>query len=129
MALPQVPMAVQPPAEQVPPPPEIPASQPTPRQVQAPTSTQGCDAYRSLISGYAWDVATMMAIMQAESGCDPNAVSPPNYDGLRDYGLMQLHGMYILDPGANIAAAYTKWVSQGYRAWSTYNNGAYLKYL
>lgn len=69
----------------------------------------------------------MLAIEKTESTCNPAAVSPVDYDGIRDYGVMQLHGNPIFDPGANIAAAYRLWQVQGYHAWSSYNSGAYLK--
>jgi hypothetical protein len=90
---------------------------------------QGCAAYVPLLKQYDWDINVMAAVMQAESNCNPNAASPPNYDGLRDYGLMQLHGQDIYDPATNVAHAYAIWQRQGYHAWSTYNNGAYLRYL
>lgn len=95
-------------------------------QTQVP---QGCAAYVPLLQKYDWDYHVMAAVMQAESNCNSNAASPPNYDGLHDYGLMQLHGQEIYDPADNIAHAYTIWQRQGYKAWSTYNNGAYLRYL
>lgn len=89
----------------------------------------GCAAYVPLLQQYNWDVSVMAAVMQAESGCDPNAVNTQNYDGVYDYGLMQLHGQEIFDPATNIAHAYSLWTTQGYGAWSTFNNGDYLKYL
>lgn len=33
------------------------------------------------------------------------------------------------DPATNIACAYQIWRGQGYKAWSDYTNGKYLKYL
>ena len=97
---------------------------------QAPQVTpQGCEAYKSLLSRYDWDAQVMAAVMQAESSCNPNAVNPVNYDGVGDYGLMQLHGQEIYDPATNIAHAYSLWTTQGYHAWSVYNSGAYLKFL
>lgn len=90
---------------------------------------QGCAAFMPLLQQYDWNYRVMAAVMQAESNCNPNAVSPPNYDGLRDYGIMQLHGQEIFDPSQNIAHAYAIWQRQGYRAWSTYNSGAYQRYL
>lgn len=89
----------------------------------------GCAQYRSLVAQYNWNVNTMMAIMRAESGCNPNEISPVDYDGERDYGLLQLHNMDILNPSQNIAAAYHKWTIQGYGAWTSYNTGFYLSYL
>jgi hypothetical protein len=95
-------------------------------------TTPNCAAYRGLVAQYDWNVSTAMAIMQAESGC--RAITPSNaalnFDGVPDYGLMQLHGMPITDPAENIRVAYAvKYKTQGWGAWSTYNNGAYLRYL
>lgn len=39
------------------------------------------------------------AIAGAESGWNPAAVSPPNRDGSRDFGLMQLNAQHIGKPG------------------------------
>lgn len=93
------------------------------------TQVTGCESYRPLLAQYNWDVKVMFAVMQAESNCNPNAVSPPNYDGLRDFGLLQLHGQEIYNPTANIQAAYNIWLRQGYGAWSVWNSNAYLRYL
>lgn len=91
----------------------------------------GCDAYVSIVDQYSWNTSIAMAIMQAESGCNPYAISNGaiNYDGIPDYGLFQIHGMDILNPSANIAEAYQKYLSQGWAAWSTYNSGEYEQYL
>lgn len=96
--------------------------------------TPNCAAYRGLVAQYDWPVQTAMAIMQAESGC--RAITPDNsalnYDGIADHGLMQLHGMNITDPAENIRIAYAvKYLGAGrsFTPWSTYNNGAYLRYL
>lgn len=89
----------------------------------------GCRTYESLFKQYNWDVRTMLAIAEAESNCNPNAISPPNWDGVRDYGLCQLHGQYILDPSKNVAVAYNKWLRQGYHAWTSFNTNKYRKYL
>jgi hypothetical protein len=102
-------------------------------QTQVP---QGCAAYVPLLQQYDWDYHVMAAVMQAESTqngipCNPNANNHGvgNYDGIPDYGLLQLHGQEIYDPAENIAHAYAIWQRQGYHAWSTFNDGAYLKYL
>lgn len=100
-----------------------PASQP---EKEVP---RGCAAYVPLLQQYDWNISVMAAVMQAESNCNPNAVNPVNYDGVGDYGLMQLHGQEIYNPADNVAHAYAIWQRQGYKAWSTYNNGAYLRYL
>lgn len=100
----------------------------------AAMTTPNCAAYRGLVAQYDWPVQTAMAIMQAESGC--RAVTPSNaainYDGVPDYGLMQLHGINVTNPAENIRIAYAvKYLGAGrsFTPWSTYNNGAYLKYL
>lgn len=109
-----------------------PASEPETPTVVTPKATQvpqGCAAYVPLLQQYDWNYRVMEAVMQAESSCNPNAVNPTNYDGVGDYGLMQLHGQEIFDPATNVAHAYAIWQRQGYHAWSTYNNGAYLRYM
>jgi hypothetical protein len=91
----------------------------------------GCQRYDSLFRQYSWNVNVAEAICEAESKGDPYAVSPAslNYDHISDFGLMQLHGMRIFEPSANIAAAYRKYQTQGWHAWSSYNRGVYLSYL
>lgn len=104
---------------------ETPAPQPPVSQIVA----QGCDAYKQILAKYNWNVDVMTAVMRAESGCNPNAINTANYDGVADYGLMQLHGQEIYDPATNISHAYHLWTVQGYKAWSVFNNGKYLSYL
>lgn len=41
----------------------------------------------------------LSVIAEVESGRNPAAVSPPNRDGSRDYGLMQLNAAHIGKPG------------------------------
>lgn len=109
------------------PPPQSPAPVATPA-VTPPTSTPtystDCSAYLSLVEQYSWPVNTMMAIMQAESSCNPVAYNPTGC-----YGLFQLFGQDITDPAANIAAAYIIYVTQGLTAWSSYTDGHYLAFL
>lgn len=98
----------------------------------ASMTTPQCETYRGLVAQYDWNVSTAMAIMQAESGC--RAITPDNsainYDGVPDYGLFQLHGIAVTDPAENVRIAYAvKYKTQGWGAWSTYKNGAYLRYL
>jgi hypothetical protein len=79
----------------------------------------------------------MVAIGKAESGLRVDAVSPLNHNGTHDLGWLQIskHGSpsdypkLTTDAVANAAAGLSIWQSQGLRAWSTYNNGAYAKFL
>lgn len=115
--------------------------------IQAPPAknaitTQGCEAFRGLVAKYDWDVRTMLAIMRAESGCDPNVTGDTSLtftQNGRTYGYsVSLFQVRILpgrehcdshDPATNISCAYRVWKSQGYKAWSVYTNGKYAKFL
>lgn len=67
----------------------------------------GCESYRPLVQKYFGSATpAAMIVMQKESGCNPNAVSPTN-----DHGLFQLNGQPVYDPEANIRIAYGKYVS------------------
>lgn len=117
--------------------PKVPAHQPETKAVEAAkpkpqvtTYPVSCAAYEPIVARYNWNVRMAMAIMQAESGCNPYAVSPAslNYDGCSDFGLLQLHCERVFNPSQNIAIAYQKYQNQGWNAWSTYNNGAVWRY-
>lgn len=106
---------------------------PTSEPVGAPKSNSvppgSCADYANLIDQYDWNTEIATAICQAESGGVPTAISAPDIDGLRDYGLFQIHGEEILDPTANVARAYQKYLDQGWDAWSTFKSGKYLRFL
>ena len=104
---------------------------PAPQEPVVQPVAKECDKYRDLFSQYDWDVNTALAICQAESSGIPDNVSPPNWDGSRDYGLMQLNQIPILDPAANIEYAYYhKYKTpQGWNHWTVYKTGKYLNYL
>ena len=102
----------------------------------------GCERFQPLLEKYDWDVRTMLAIMRAESGCDPNVTGDTSLtftQNGRTYGYsVSLFQVRILpgrercdshDPTTNIACAYHVWRGQGYKAWSVYTSGKYLKYL
>ena len=84
---------------------------------------------------YSWPVDTMLAIMAAESGCNPQAVNTANSDGSTDTGLMQINSINGLDPETlmypteNIRAAYRIYQTQGLKAWSVYSNGKYKQFM
>lgn len=99
-------------------------TQAAPAPVAVPTPSTGCSSYLSLVEQYDWPVDTMMAIMQAESSCNPDAYNPSGC-----WGLFQLYNQDITDPAENIAGAYQIYVTQGLTAWSSYTSGAYLQYL
>jgi hypothetical protein len=79
---------------------------------------------------------TLTAISGAESGYGRSQISPTNKDGSRDHGVFQVNDKAW--PFQNVAAqplekqaeiAVHIYNQQGLKAWSTYNNGAYKKYL
>jgi Lysozyme like domain len=79
------------------------------------------------------DLATAVAIALAESSGDPSAINPEG-----SYGLWQIYlpmhpefaGVNLLDPQANAAAAFSVYSkAHGFGPWSTFNSGAYAKYL
>ena len=99
-----------------------------------PSYLAGCANYLSIIEKYDWSVSTAMAIAQAESGCNPNALSRTC-----DRGIMQISCIHsdmvdgdlsaLYDPATNIAVAYRIYSARGWYAWSAYTNRSYLKYL
>ncbi len=109
------------------------------RATQTTQTTQGassgnCDAYRGLLASYAWNTDIAMAVMKAESGCNPTASSPTH-----DHGLMQINEVHLAkvnyhveslnDPETNVRVAFEVYSGAGWRAWSTYTNGAYQRFL
>lgn len=97
-------------------------------------STGNCEAYRGLVSQYAWNTSIAMAVMHAESGCNPTATSPTC-----DHGLMQINCVHaaavggnlalLNDPATNIRVAFAVYQGAGWSAWTTFTSGAYLRYL
>lgn len=90
---------------------------------------------RKEIARYDWDTELMVAIALAESYCRADADNTgTNRDGSYDIGVFQINSIHgqskeaMMDYKQNIAYAYKIYNSQGLRAWSVYNNGAYLKY-
>jgi hypothetical protein len=81
---------------------------------------------------------TIAAIALAESGGNTQAISSPNTNGTRDYGLVQINSVHFgngtsqaqaLNPIA--ALSYALSLSSGgtnFTPWSTFNSGAYQKY-
>jgi soluble lytic murein transglycosylase-like protein len=89
----------------------------------APTAN-GCSGYAGLFDQYSWNVADAEAICEAESGGNPNALSPTC-----DRGLMQVNCVHadmvngdlsqLYIPSVNIAVAYRIYSARGWSAWTT----------
>lgn len=125
------------------------AETPQVQGVQAPQPVKplatGCEKWRPLVEKYGWDIRTAMAVMQAESRCDINAVGDTwEIGGITapSCGLFQVRTLKgrpsceeLKDPGTNVEWAYRLYVASKDRGndpwypWSVYNNGAYQKYL
>ena len=94
------------------------------------------------------DAKIMAAIAMAESSGNPNALNDNARTGDESYGLWQMNLLYdenevnrrlnswgitdrqeLFDPQKNANAAYALHKEQGFRAWSVYKSGAYLKYM
>lgn len=104
---------------------------------ETPAQPQDCSA----VNGYNWNTQTAYAICMAESGGKASIDNAGvNRDGSVDYGLMQINSVHadmvggnlesLRDPATNIKIAYS--LSKGgtdWTPWSTYNNGAYKKWL
>ena len=93
-----------------------------------------CERYLPLVQKYKWDSKIALAVMKAESGCNPSADnSGLNTDGTDDKGLMQINSIHVTSglikdkdrfvPEKNIRAAYAIYTGSGWSAWSAYNNG------
>lgn len=90
-----------------------------------------CEQYRELVSQYDWAVNLVLAIMRAESGCNPNAVNgQDSHNGCAgSYSLMQVACLHYtseqdkLDPAINIQVAYSVYKRAGeFNPWSVYTN-------
>jgi soluble lytic murein transglycosylase-like protein len=100
-------------------------------------ATEGCEQYRDIVSQYDWDVNTMLAIMRAESSCNPASINYTDGHGscVGSYSLLQVGCLHFrdgedkLDPETNIAVAYRVWKSGGYTPWTCFTNNSYLQYL
>ena len=84
-----------------------------------------CEDYRPLVKKYNWNADIALAVMSAESVCNPTAASPTN-----DHGLMQInqglgiYGQQIYDPAFNVRIAYQeKYLKGGWRHWTVCTRG------
>lgn len=74
----------------------------------------------------------MAAIAMAESGGNSTATNH-NTNGTTDFGLWQINSVNggstaLFDPAANAKEALKIYNSQGLKAWTTYNTGAYKQF-
>lgn len=88
-----------------------------------------------------WDAKTALAVVRAESDCRFDAVGQ-NTDGTIDRGYWQINSIHpgitpeqYGDPIASTNHAYGIYLAEknrsgnGWKAWSSYNNGSYKKFL
>lgn len=118
-----------------------PVQQKEPRTART-AQVAGCEQYRSLVSKYDWDANTAMAVMKAESGCNPSAANMNDHHGQcsGSFGLFQLACFWTntpKDPAHNIAKAYEIYSAvdpisgkpNHWQPWGAYTNGSYLQHL
>jgi hypothetical protein len=86
------------------------------------------------------DLVTAVAIALAESSGNPQALGDTGI-GEGSFGLWQINSYYhpefgpdfttLYDPQVNANAAYSVYRTSGnsFKAWSTFNNGAYVAYV
>lgn len=120
---------------------EAPSQEVKPEPVKIPEpASVGCEPYRSLISQYDWDVSIAMAVMEAESNCNPSAVgdtSPINGLLAPSCGLYQVRTLrgrptceQLKDPATNVEWAYKiSGSGSNWKPWSVFTNEKYKKYL
>lgn len=108
----------------------------TPNQAEANVTLNpvGCTNYRHLVEQYDWNVSVAMAVMQAESGCNPEASNWNDRHAtcIGSFGLFQLGCFWTdnpHDPATNVAKAYEIYSRSGWRPWGAFNNKSYLRYL
>ncbi|HWB96961.1 MAG TPA: hypothetical protein VG672_09670 [Bryobacteraceae bacterium] len=80
-----------------------------------------------------------LAIQRAENPRGVCEIYHYNTDGTLDWGYFQINTVHLQRPGlnlrdlldckANIDFAYQLYQERGFQPWSTYKNGAYLKFL
>jgi len=97
------------------------------------TQLTGCEHYKELISQYDWNVSVALAVVQAESGCNPNAIGD-NYPigGLLapSCGLFQVRTLagrpsceQLQNPATNVEWAYKLYRESNWQPWSVCKNG------
>ena len=86
-----------------------------------------CEAYRSLVAQYSWNVNTAMAVMKAESSCNPQARNTTDNHGvcIGSFGLFQIscHSGAVYDPAENVKIAWAKYQARGWQPWGVCTSG------
>ena len=123
---------------------EQPAVEQTVNQAEANVvlNPVGCANYRHLVERYDWDVSIAMAVMQAESGCNPGAENWSDSHGScsGSKGLFQLACFWpgalgysyesLYDPASNVEMAYKIYKrGNSWNPWGAYTNGSFRRYL
>jgi len=105
-------------------------------QVPSVPKTRNCESYRSLVEQYDWNIDIAMAIMKAESGCNPTVTNWQDHHkgcsgstGLFQVGCINAPREQMEDPVKNIAKSYQLYSSRGWQPWGAYTNGSYLKHI
>jgi len=115
-------------------PPEIPAEQPEEYEEYTPEYSESNTVEEEISAVFGAESRIAMAIAQAESGLNPNAVNR-NKNGTKDIGIFQIndsHGFTEeerFDWKTNIRIAKDLRDSNGWGEWSAYNNGSYRNFL
>jgi len=86
---------------------------PVPAAPRVAVSSGG--AWGDLVCSYGWDCSWALAVIQCESGGNPNAYNPAGYVGL--FQVWEGHSSNLRDPATNIAAAYSLYLSGGRSHW------------
>jgi len=111
---------------------------PAPAEHQGKTLTDTQIATWAAQGGFTGeDRVIAVAVALAESGGRYAAVSPPNFNGTHDYGAWQINSVH-----KQLFQQYPQWwsvsnanmakavhASQGWKAWTAYNSGAYLMFM
>lgn len=117
---------------------EVTKQEPTPNVPETPVKRVGCE----IAYNYDWPQKIAYAVCMAESGGNQNAhnATDNHRTCMGSFSLFQVGCFWypyygysendFYNPEINTQIAYNIWKRQGgFRAWSAYNNGSYLRYL
>jgi hypothetical protein len=103
-----------------------------------PASVLSAGQLASLASAAGWtgnDIVIAVAIALAETGGKNERSIKANSNGTYDWGPWQVNDVNNpteaekTNPASNAEKAHAIFLSQGWKAWSTYNSGAYLTHM